>query len=783
MKRDRSDIESAKVLLPLPELLRKLGFTPPAGVDGGNMSSPFAVGKRQKSPSFSIFCRGGSWGWCDRSGGSESKGDEITLLERFLGLSRGDAVRRFLELAGVEAGMGAGESASRPFRVSPASDAAEPAADWPGAVAKFTPVHVAKLAKWRGYSPTFVEKLRDAGLVGLVKGMLALPVHDASGAVIAAHIRPESGRWFYSPKGAGTHPLIVGDPGTTRATCVFESQWDMLSAMEGLRWHEGQSGIAFLCTRGASNGRFAGLAGRNVFAFPQNDGPGLKWLEAVAECAPGEVRAVEIPVVHKDLNDWHKSGDMALQAAIESGRLVPRRAGPAPGPDAPPASVHAPLDTSAVLDELGIYWVGGTGTYFLRRDVAGRVRFVEMGAAEVRRKLRVLGHRAKADPESGDPVSPIDRLLDAVTDTRDVDFAINIGGTAAGVYDLPGGRVLVRESPRLIVPVPGPMPIIEAFLRGLLAYDSVLHFMAWLKVGYEALRAGQRRPGQALVLVGPPDCGKSRIQHQLITPSLAGRHADPKSFFFGRTDFNSELIGAEHLLIEEVPSSNRHEDRTFFGERIKEVVANDTTRLHKKNQDAVTVEPFWRLSITLNDNPEKLRCLPPMTDDLAEKMIMLQARPAPEFWERFADAEDPRLAFREGVAREMPAFAAELLAFVIPQSLAGRRYGVRSGIPEDIAQTLFEAEPEHHLLMLIDKDLFPADRIGGAEPWRGDAEDLKQRLSGDTSEVRASAVRLLGAYPTACGQYLARLAAKFPTRFRRERTASKRGWCIHPPAS
>src|SRR5207237_1646636 len=138
-------------------------------------------------------------------------------------------------------------------------------------------------------------------------------------------------------------------------------------------------------------------------------------------------------------------------------------------------------------------------------------------------------------------------------------------------------------------------------------------------------------------------------------------------------NFNNELFGAEHLLIEEVPSSSRHEERLFFGERIKEVVANDTARLHKKNRDAVTVSPFWRLSITLNDDPEKLRCLPPLTDDLAEKIIMLQAKAAPEFWHEFEKALDPRKAFREAMASELPAFAHYLLQLPIPSELQNRR--------------------------------------------------------------------------------------------------------------
>src|SRR5262245_39561266 len=103
MARDRSAIEEAKRRLPLPDLLRRLGFNPPAG-GAGNMPSPFAKDRRQKTPSFSIFRHGDVWGWCDRTGGGEEKGDEITLLEKLEGRALGEAIVRYLTLAGVQSG-------------------------------------------------------------------------------------------------------------------------------------------------------------------------------------------------------------------------------------------------------------------------------------------------------------------------------------------------------------------------------------------------------------------------------------------------------------------------------------------------------------------------------------------------------------------------------------------------------------------------------------------------------------------------------------------------------
>lgn len=789
MSADRSNIEAAKARLPLPELLRKLGLEAPASGEG-NMRSPFAVNRRQKTPSFSIFQRADAWGWCDRTGGQEIKGDEITLLEKLESLSRSDAIARYLSLAGVESARPApparsGKASANTARAADSSDAL----DWSAAVAKLTSEQIAQLAKWRGISPAFIEWLRAQSLIGLCKESTAFPVHDAAGRTIAAHIRPKNGRWFYWPKNAGIRPLIIGDLTSAQRTLVFESQWDAFAIMDAMAWHErAPENCAVLITRGASNGRLAARAAGRVYPWPQNDPEkdgkraGEEWLREVAAHAPGEIFRVAVPAKYKDANDWTRAESVdAIESAarMEKPSALKEAVRPQNGSE-PPA--RPPLDPVAVLDELGLYWLNGSPVYFLRRVDGTRTRFLEMGAAEVRRKLRVrYKFRHKADADAGETDSQIDRIFEQATESHALDYAANIGGLPAGVYDLPGGRVLVRKSPRLIVPVAGDFSPIEDFLTALLGEDSV-RFVCWLKVAYEALRAGIRRPGQALIIIGPPDCGKSRIQHQIITPILAGRHADPKSFFFGRTDFNAELVGAEHLLIEEVPSSSKHEERLFFGERIKEIVANDTARLHKKNRDAATVSPFWRLSITLNDNPEKLRCLPPLTDDLAEKIIMLQAKPAPEFWARYADAPDPRKAFRDDIEAASPAFCHYLQQLTIPDAMQGRRYGVASYIPEEIGLLIFEGEPEHHLLLLIDKSLFDDDDERTA--WRGDAEDLKQALCAESSPVRASAVRLLGGVQLATiGIWLSHLAAKFPARIQKHRRGDKREWIINPPSA
>jgi CHC2-type zinc finger protein len=90
----RRKIIEAKTSLPLPELLRHLGYA-----DNAQASSccPFHDDKR---PSFSVFRgRSGDWLWkCHAGCGC---GDEITFLEHALTLTRGQAIEHYLQLAEV----------------------------------------------------------------------------------------------------------------------------------------------------------------------------------------------------------------------------------------------------------------------------------------------------------------------------------------------------------------------------------------------------------------------------------------------------------------------------------------------------------------------------------------------------------------------------------------------------------------------------------------------------------------------------------------------------------
>jgi phage/plasmid-associated DNA primase len=128
-------------------------------------------------------------------------------------------------------------------------------------------------------------------------------------------------------------------------------------------------------------------------------------------------------------------------------------------------------------------------------------------------------------------------------------------------------------------------------------------------VAVRALYARRRAPGQALVLVGPANGGKSLLQ-DIVTAILGGRQAKPSSFMTGATHFNGHLAGAEHLRISDENPLTDIRSRRNLGAQIKNICVEASQNIEDKHRTAITFKPFWRLSISLNDEPENLRfCL------------------------------------------------------------------------------------------------------------------------------------------------------------------------------
>lgn len=432
----------------------------------------------------------------------------------------------------------------------------------------------------------------------------------------------------------------------------------------------------------------------------------------------------------------------------------------------------APFNPAPVVETLNMWWQNGKNYWLPAPDG----KWLDCTESHAGKELRAAGVPAQR-PENGG-LSQVEAALQYVRRHHHLDLVMNLAGKPAGVHDLEDKkRVLALSSPRLIEPLKGGWSLMEEMLHGLLGAEQTPLFIAWLKTSQDSLRAGVSRPGLVLILVGPGNSGKSLLQHHIITPLLGGRHADPSGFMFEKTDFNSELFGCEHLLMEDPATSTKAEARHYFGERMKAIAANETHRCHPKGREAVTLAPFWRLTVSLNDDPDKLRILPNLNaPDLRDKVLLLRvmksAMPMP------TATNQEREAFRAALRASLPAFAHYLKDLKLGPALVDDRFGCRAWINKEIAAQLYDDSPAGRLLEIVNLVIFRGENMHRG-PWEGGADELETVLTHHTSPMEREARRFCDHNNLA--RLLARLKEDMPDRVSYHRKASKRLWRILPP--
>jgi len=410
------------------------------------------------------------------------------------------------------------------------------------------------------------------------------------------------------------------------------------------------------------------------------------------------------------------------------------------------------------------FYDSGRKTFWLQND---RAEWMDVTETTLARLLRSKGVSDVVRDANG--LTGVEAQMLRLQLSHDVAFAGPLSGHASGPLEVCGQRILVTRGPRLVKPASGKWDTLETLLTTLLRDGQHEYVLAWLKCALESLEAGAPfRPGQMLCIAGPAGCGKSLLQ-SVITELLGGRVAKPYRYMTGETAFNSELFGAEHLAIEDDSASTDIRARRHFGAALKNIVVNETQSFHAKGRAALTLAPFWRISVTLNDEPENLMILPPLDDSIRDKIFLLQASHAT--LDIHGDKPGSRAEYRQRLSRELPAFVRYLKRMHIPRDLRCARYGVKAWLHPELVESLAALAPETILRTLIDES-----GLLNEGPWIGSASELERALRGGTT--RAEAERLF-CFNTACGVYLGRLASKEPKRFTQRRAGdNRREWVI-----
>ena len=110
---------------------------------------------------------------------------------------------------------------------------------------------------------------------------------------------------------------------------------------------------------------------------------------------------------------------------------------------------------------------------------------------------------------------------------------------------------------------------------------------------------------------------------------LGGRSAKPHQFMTGTTSFNLDLFQSEHLMLEDENEHVSLEKRLHFAAKLKNLCVNQTQRAHGKMRHGLTLTPIWRLTCSVNDDPpQRLLVLPPLDQDVEDKVVILKVRKA-----------------------------------------------------------------------------------------------------------------------------------------------------------
>lgn len=428
------------------------------------------------------------------------------------------------------------------------------------------------------------------------------------------------------------------------------------------------------------------------------------------------------------------------------------------------------------------------GRYWTQDD---RQVWISQSMTEVTPLLELAGFDPRAPVQN--PKS-VERQLLKLRMEKNVDYAGPLAGYQMGQYTVLGNRLLVTTSPRLIEPKKGDWPVLRKLMENLFTeseeeraarvqesgderpcIDQLPYVLGWLRIGLQSLYANKRHPGQALVLAGDRDCGKSLFQ-SILTEIFGGRGSKPYKAMTDSTNFNGDMFTAEHLIIGDEACRIDMKSRKAFATQIKGVVAETVQRMEAKHKDAISLTPFWRLSISLNLEPENIMVLPPVDEDIADKLILCKAYKRPLPWAM--NGPDDREAFWAKLMEELPALVYHVLhEYEIPEDLRSRRFGVRYYHHPEILGVIDALTGEERLLDLVDQEIFAG--TAAARPWVGSALELELKLKHKDSVVSTQARELLSS-SNVCGSYLGKLKKRKPGRVRQKRSAKERAWVLYP---
>ncbi len=276
----------------------------------------------------------------------------------------------------------------------------------------------------------------------------------------------------------------------------------------------------------------------------------------------------------------------------------------------------------------------------------------------------------------------------------------------------------------------GEYPFLSAFVDTFFfPYHQLPQWKGWAQYFYKSMIEQVCCPGQAIIMQGEQDCGKSFLTRSVLAP-LVGGFCDAASYVLGGNAFNSELFQFPlWALDDDTPSTSSYTSGTAHT-LLKKLVANEVFMCHQKYEVPTPVQFGGRVAGSINFDEISCRMLPPSDDAIMDKISLFRCA---------TRAEKPDFIFPSRietiklVTKELPYFARGLLDWKAPDEvIPHNRYGVKSFHEESMlakAKQSGAAAPFKEILL---EALFEYFRQHPEEKEvTGSSNQIMQLISGD----------------------------------------------------
>ena len=273
----------------------------------------------------------------------------------------------------------------------------------------------------------------------------------------------------------------------------------------------------------------------------------------------------------------------------------------------------------------------------------------------------------------------------AQLETQETKYVLceRLAGWPAGLHESEYGRFLVIDGMEVKKGESGDWTLFRIALQNLcgraavdpeweIQYNTLMGLLQQARREYQRENLADFHPGQVLVLMGPPGCGKTWVQTDIISPALTGRK------FQGGLEtltsrFNAEIANHELLIFSDPSGGESWSARKELAKRIRQIVTTGEGPIERKGRDRYTLPVRNRITISLNE--DGIDGLPALKAGVEDKIIMLRCYQI----KLFDEIEEPGSKKRvmAELQEQLPAFCRAIDSFEVPAALRCRRYGVK----------------------------------------------------------------------------------------------------------